>query len=77
MRTFKNNYENPAMWIDSKNRLWKGPVAPDSTMNFARFHGFMDAAGGPIWVLESSECPADCEMVASDDLICTFSHRKR
>jgi len=62
MRTFKDNttYDNPAMWTDSKNRLWKGPVSPDSNMHFARFHGFMDDAPEPIWVLESSECPEDC-----------------
>ena len=68
MRTFKDNttYDNPAMWFDSKNQLWKGPVSPDSTMHFARFHGFMDDAPEPIWVLESSACPEDCVMVASD-----------
>jgi|APSaa5957512535_1039671.scaffolds.fasta_scaffold939561_1 hypothetical protein len=66
MRTFKDNttYDNPAMWFDSKNQLWKGPVSPDSTMHFARFHGFMDDAPEPIWVLESSACPEDCIRVS-------------
>jgi hypothetical protein len=67
MRTFKDNttYNNPAMWFDSKNQLWKGPVAPDSTMHFARFCGFMDDAPEAIWVLESSECPEDCVMIVT------------
>lgn len=64
MRIFKDNttYDNPAMWIDSKNQLWRGPISQDDTMHFARFHGFMDKYHShlPIWVLESSECPEDC-----------------
>jgi len=62
MRIFKDNttYDNPAMWIDSKNQLWHGPISLDSTMHFARFYGFMDKNNLPIWVLESSECPEDC-----------------
>jgi hypothetical protein len=61
MRLFKDDttYDSPAMWIDSQNRLWKGPTSPDSTMHFARFRGFgMDQY--EVWVLEASACPEDC-----------------
>lgn len=67
MRLFKDNttYDSPAMWIDSKNRLWMGPVSKDNTMHFAKFCGFMKPPRQhiPIWVLESSECPEDCRRI--------------
>ena len=65
MRVFKDNatYENPAIWIDSKNQIWTGPLSPDDNMHFARFCGFMADALTPIWILYSSECPGGCVLV--------------
>ena len=64
-RVFKDNasYKNPAIWIDSKDQVWTGPLARDGNMHFARFSGFMDDAVTPIWVLMRSECPEDCVLV--------------
>lgn len=64
MRTFKDGttYDNPAMWIDSRGVLWKGPMNPDNTLHFAKFCGFNHLTK-PIWVLQSSECPWDCKQV--------------
>jgi len=64
-RTFKDEttYEEPAMWVDSKNQLWKGPLNPDGTVHFAKFHGFTENEQEPIWVLQSSECPDDCVII--------------
>ncbi len=49
-------------FVDDFGRIWKGPVAPLSTMHYALFHGFTNPAETieekEIWVLERSS-PSD------------------
>jgi hypothetical protein len=61
LRSFKDGttFDSPAMWVDSQNRLWHGPICENSTMHFALFEGF-NYLKNPIWVLRASACPEDC-----------------
>ncbi len=43
--------------IDFEGRLWKGPVATDSNMRWARMEGFSDVDHTIIWVLRRSSRP--------------------
>jgi hypothetical protein len=58
-------YSNPGLWIDSHDRLWKGPSHPEDCLHFSRMEGFMDAEHHHelIWVLRASSLPDDCKRI--------------
>ena len=65
-RYFKDGttYDNPGMWVDQYNMLWKGPLNPGDNLHFARFEGFTDTdPKEEIWVLRSSEGPKNATRI--------------
>ena len=52
------DYRTLHYWIDDMGYLWKGPVAPESTMHYARLEG-VQVDDTPCWVIRRSAEPED------------------
>ena len=55
----------PRYWIDDMGVLWKGPIAPDSTMHYATLDG-VQGDGTACWVIRRSAEPTDAEEISEE-----------
>ena len=52
-------------WVDDMGGIWKGPVAPESTMHYAMLDG-MARYGELCWTIQRSAEPENAEEITEE-----------